>query len=293
MSDDPVIVNLCPTGMVPRRATVPHLPVAPDEIAADVARCADAGASMVHVHARDDDESPTWRRERFEEIVAAVVDRAPDIIVVVTTSGRDWQDVDRRAESLDVHEVVRPEMASLTLGSMNFPTGPSINAPETIAALASRMRERGIVPEIEIFDVGMANVMGYLRRTAVLTDPTYVNVLWGSRGTADLSAINIAAVLAALPAGATWAFGGIGRYQLRANTMAMALGGHVRLGIEDNPYENWEARTPATNPRLVERVVRLGRTLGREPASPAQAREIIGLPAPGDRVRAVRPAGTR
>nr|WP_199732106.1 3-keto-5-aminohexanoate cleavage protein [Cellulomonas triticagri] len=285
MSEDPVIVNLCPTGMVPRRATVPHVPVTPAQIAADVARCVDAGASMVHLHARGDDEAPTWRRERFEEIVAAVVDRAPEVIIVVTTSGRDWQDVDRRAESLDVHEAARPEMASLTLGSMNFPTGPSVNAPETIAALASRMRDRGIVPELEIFDVGMANVLGHLRKTAVLADPTYVNILWGSRGTADLSAINIAAVLAALPAGSTWAFAGIGRFQLRANTMAMALGGHVRVGLEDNPYEEWAGRTPATNPRLVERVVKIGRALGREPASAARAREIIGLPVPHDRAR--------
>lgn len=283
MSDDPVIVNLCPTGMVPLRADVPHLPVTPREIAADVRRCADAGASIVHLHAREDDESPTWRRERFEEIVAAVVDRTPEIILVVTTSGRDWQDVGRRAESLDVSRVARPEMASLTLGSMNFPSGPSVNSPETIAALAGFMRDRGIVPELEIFDVGMANVLSYLRRTEVLSDPTYVNILWGSRGTADLSAVNIAAVLAALPAGATWAFAGIGRYQLRANTMALALGGHVRVGLEDNPYADWATRTPASNPLLVERVVRIARSLGREPASAAQARAIIGLREPGSR----------
>jgi uncharacterized protein (DUF849 family) len=280
MTNDAAIVNLCPTGMVPRRDFAPHVPITPRQIAQDVRRCADAGASMVHLHAREDDETPTWRRERFEEIVAAVVDKVPDIVLVVTTSGRDWQDVDRRSESLLVSSAARPEMASLTLGSMNFPTGPSVNSPDTIEALATRMREHGIVPELEVFDVGMANVIHYLRRKGILTDPTYVNILWGSRGTADLSAANVAAVLASLPRQATWAFAGIGRYQLRANTMALSLGGHVRVGIEDNPYEEWNTRTPATNPRLVERVVRIAREMGREPATPDQARRIIGLPAP-------------
>ncbi|MHC6223004.1 beta-keto acid cleavage family enzyme [Arthrobacter sp. MMS24-S77] len=277
------IINLCPTGMVPRRETVPHVPITPEEIAADVRRCADAGASMVHLHAREDDGTPTWRRERFEEIIASVVDAVPEIVLVVTTSGRGWQDVDKRSESLDPQGTARPEMASLTLGSMNFPSGPSVNSPETIEALAGRMRRQGIVPELEVFDVGMANVIHYYRKQGILTDPTCVNVLWGSRGTADLSAANVSAVLATLPGNTTWAFAGIGRYQLKANTLALALGGHVRVGLEDNPYEDWTDRTPATNPRLVERVVRIAKELGREPADPAKTREIIGLRQPVDR----------
>lgn len=290
MTNDAAIVNLCPTGMVPRRDVAPHVPITPHEIAHDVRRCADAGASMVHLHAREDDETPTWRRERFEEIVAAVVDKVPDIVLVVTTSGRDWQDVDRRSESLLVSSTRRPEMASLTLGSMNFPNGPSVNAPDTIEVLATRMREHGIVPELEVFDIGMANLIHYLRRKGILSDPTYVNILWGSRGTADLSAANVAAVLASLPSQATWAFAGIGRYQLRANTMALSLGGHVRVGIEDNPYEEWTNRTPTTNPRLVERIVRIAREMGREPATPDQARRIIGLAEPIRNPSTVRPS---
>lgn len=278
------IINLCPTGMVPLRETVPHVPITPEEIAADVRRCADAGASMVHLHAREDDGTPTWRRERFEETIASVVDAVPEIILVVTTSGRGWQDIDKRSESLDPHGTARPEMGSLTLGSMNFPSGPSVNSPETIEALAERMRRQGIVPELEVFDIGMANVIHYYKKLGILTDPTYVNVLWGSRGTADLSAANVSAVLATLPGHSTWAFAGIGRYQLKANTLALALGGHVRVGLEDNPYEDWTERTPATNPRLVERVVRIAKELGREPADPAKAREIIGLRQPVDRL---------
>lgn len=276
MSDD-VIINLCPTGMVPRRAKVPHVPLTPEEIAADVRRCHEAGASMVHLHARDGEE-PTWRAERFTEICEAVAQTAPDIVLVVTTSGRDWSDLERRTESLTVSGVAKPEMASLTLGSMNFVSGPSVNSPQTIEALARAMQERDIVPELEIFDVGMANYARYLVSRGILRPPFYANILLGSIGTAELSAANAAAVLAALPEETTWAFAGIGRFQTAANTLALGLGGHVRVGLEDNPYHDWSTREPGTNPKLVERTVRIARELGREPATPERAREIIGLP---------------
>ncbi len=280
-SCDRLIVNLCPTGMVPRTRDAPGLPVTPAAIAADVARCRDAGASVVHLHARDDDEQPTWRPERFAEIVAAVVERTPDVVLVVTTSGRSWGDVDRRAAVLDLAGPLRPEMASLTLGSNNFATGPSVNAPETIVALATRMRERGIVPELEAFEPGMVAYGRHLAAKGVLGGPFYINLLLGSPGTAEVSAASLAALLAALPPGATWSVGGIGRHQPAANALGIALGGHVRVGMEDSPYLDYgRSRTPATNARLVERAVRIAGELGREPATPAQARAIIGLPVP-------------
>jgi uncharacterized protein (DUF849 family) len=286
-SDGKLIVNLCPTGMVPRTRDAPALPVTPAAIAADVARARDAGASVVHLHARDDDEEPTWRPERFAEVLHAVVEAAPDVVLVVTTSGRTWGDVARRAAVLDLDGPIKPEMASLTLGSNNFATGPSVNAPETIVALATAMRERGIVPELEAFEPGMVAYARHLAAKGVLAAPFYVNLLLGSPGTAELSAASLAAFLAALPDGATWSLAGVGRHQLRANTLGIALGGHVRVGMEDSPWHDYApARTAATNPGLVERVVRIAREHGREPASPAEARAIIGLPVP-DRLAAV------
>ncbi|MBS2966754.1 3-keto-5-aminohexanoate cleavage protein [Actinocrinis puniceicyclus] len=274
---DKFIVNLCPTGMVPRRAKVPNVPITPAEIAKDVRRCYEAGAGMVHLHARDDDEEPTWRAERFTEIVDQVVSLTPDIVVVVTTSGRNWSELEKRAASLTVDSAARPEMASLTLGSMNFASGPSVNSPETIAGLAAAMQERGIVPELEIFDVGMANYANYLISRGVLKPPYYFNILFGSIGTAEVSAANAAAMLASLPQPSTWAFAGIGRFQLAANTLALSLGGHVRVGLEDNPYFDWSSKNATTNARLVERIVRIAREMGREPATPQETREIIGL----------------
>ncbi len=281
----PLIVNLCPTGMVPRTRDAPALPVTPAAIAADAARCRDAGASIVHLHARDDDEEPTWRPERFAEVVAAVVDAAPEVVVCVTTSGRTWPDVERRAAVLDLDGPLRPELASLTLGSNNFTTGPSVNAPDTIAALAERMAERGVVPELEAFEPGMAAYARYLAARGVLRPPFYMNLLLGSLGTAELSAASLAAFLAAVPEGTVWSLGGIGRFALAAQALGIALGGHVRVGMEDSPHLENRTRTPATNARLVERVVRLAREHGREPATPAQARALIGLPVP-DRLAA-------
>ncbi|WP_286156975.1 3-keto-5-aminohexanoate cleavage protein [Streptomyces sp. AA4] len=275
---DKVIVNLCPTGMVPRRAKVPAVPITPEEIAADVRRCRDAGAAMVHLHARDDNEEPTWHPERFAEICDAVASVAPDLVLVVTTSGRNWSELDKRSASVRIGGPAKPEMASLTLGSMNFASGPSVNSPETIAGLAAAMREHNVVPELEIFDVGMANYANFLIERGILTGPHYCNILLGSRGTADVSAANAAAILASLPTDTTWAFAGIGRSQLAANTLALSLGGHVRVGLEDNPYYDWADRSPATNPRLVERVVRIAAELGREPMTPEEARKTIGLP---------------
>ncbi|AOH85689.1 hypothetical protein AWL63_18840 [Sphingomonas panacis] len=263
--------------MIPVRAQVPAVPITPKEIGLDVGRCYDAGAAMVHLHAREDDESPTWRGERFEEIITEVLLRAPEIIVCVTSSGRNWSDLPRRTEALSIPDPHKPELASLTLGSMNFPKSASVNAPDTIIGLIDAMQAANIVPELEVFDVGMANYARSLAKAGRLKPPYYFNILLGSLGTADFNATNIAAIVGSLPEGSTWALAGIGRYQLSANVTSLTLGGHVRVGLEDNPYFDWRTREPATNPRLVERLVRLGRELGREPVTPRIAREIIGI----------------
>lgn len=277
VGEDRVILNLAVTGMVPTKEQNPHLPVTPEEIARDCARCRDLGVSIVHLHAREDGE-PTWRREVYARVIDAVRDRCPDVIVCVSCSGRHVREVEKRAAVLELEGDRKPELASLTLGSMNFPTQASVNAPETVRCLAERMKERGIVPELEAFEVGMIDWAHYLIRKGVLRPPYYFNLLLGSRGTAALSPLNLGTMLAALPDGAIWSVAGIGRYQLRANVMALAAGGHVRVGLEDNIWMDGKRTDLATNPRLVERVVRIARELGREPATPAEAREIIGLP---------------
>jgi uncharacterized protein (DUF849 family) len=288
---DELIINLAPTGMVPTRSDSPHVPLTPDEVALDVRRCRDAGASIVHLHPRDDRGEPTQSRERAAELIDAVRASAPDIVVGITTSGRRNPELQGRAAVLDIEGILRPEMASLTLGSLNFPKQASVSAPSTIRGLAERMRERGIVPEWEVFDFGMLDYATYLRAHGLLGDPVYVNLLLGSLGTAAATPLNLSLLVERLPAGATWAAAGIGRFQFAMNRLAIAMGGHVRVGLEDNLWFD-DARTElATNPRLVERLVRLGRAMGREPASPDDVRQRLGI-APIERARGsdVRPA---
>ncbi len=276
---DSLIVNLAPTGMVPTRADTPHVPLTPAEVAADVRRCRDAGASIVHLHPRDEEGRPTQSPERAAEFIAAVREAVPDIVVNITTSGRRDPELAGRARVLDLDGAVRPEMASLTLGSLNFPKQASINAPATIAGLAERMRDRGIVPEWEVFDFGMLDYAAYLRDRGLLGDPVYVNLLLGSLGTSAATPLNLALLVERVPAGATWAATGVGRFQSAVNRWAIAMGGHVRIGLEDNIWFDDERTDRATNVRLVERVVAIGRAMGREPASPAEVRTRLGIPA--------------
>ncbi|MEM8885348.1 MAG: 3-keto-5-aminohexanoate cleavage protein, partial [Planctomycetota bacterium] len=230
-----IIINAALTGMVPRKADVPHLPETPDEIAADAARVAAAGASIVHLHARVHGE-PTHEKEVYGDIVEAVRARCPELVICVSCSGRHVRELAQRSEVLELDGDRKPDMASLTLGSLNFPGQASVNDPTTIAGLATRMREHGIRPELEAFEPGMVEVAHYLLRKDVIDAPLYFNLLLGSRGTAACTPMNVAAMTAALPAGSTWALAGIGRFQFGANLMAIAAGGHVRVGLEDNVW---------------------------------------------------------
>jgi len=272
-----LIINLCPTGMIPQKSDTPHLCITPVEIAKDVKRCYELGVSIAHLHARDEQGAPVWQPERFAEIIHEIKSFAPDLIIVVTTSGRNWSDLEKRCAVLDLSGDLKPDMASLTLGSMNFPKQASVNPPDVIQALAGKMHQKNIVPELEIFDIGMINYGAYLIEQGVLKPPHYFNLLLGSLGTASLSAANIGLMIQSLPRGSTWALAGIGRHQLAANTIAIALGGHVRTGLEDNLIYDFKIRSEASNPRFVERLLRIAKEFGREPATPSEARKIIGL----------------
>ncbi len=265
--------------MVPTRAETPHVPLTPSEVAADVRRCADLGVAIVHVHPRDEAELPSQSAERALEYFEAIRAAAPDIILCATTSGRVVSDLEPRVAVLAIDGDVRPEMASLTLGSMNFPKQASVNSPDTIRGLAAAMAERGIVPEWEVFDLGMLDFAHYLRGHGLLGDPVYVNILLGSLGTLAATPLNLALAVERLPAGATWAATGVGRFQFAVQKWAIAMGGHVRVGLEDNIWFDDDRTQLATNPRLVERLVDIGRASGREPASPERVRELLGIAA--------------
>jgi uncharacterized protein (DUF849 family) len=270
----PLIVNAALTGMVPQRTDNPHVPITPAEIVADVRRCRDAGATIVHLHAREDDGTPTYRREVFAEIFAGVRTACPEVLISGTCSGRLHNEFHQRSQVLDE----MPDFGSLTLGSLNFPTQASVNAPDMIRRLAEAMNERGVVPELELFDLGMADYAHYLIRKGTLRPPFYANLLLGSLGTLAATPDNLCAMVRALPRGTTWSATGIGRHQFFINSLAVTMGGHVRVGLEDALYMNWETKRQASNAALIDRVVRLAEAAGRQVATADETRQIIGLP---------------
>lgn len=275
---DDLIINAAITGMVPTKKDNPHVPVSPEEIIADVRRCRDAGASIVHLHARDSDDLPTYRKDIYSQILNGVRKVCPDIILCVSTSGRVFKTFEQRSEVLELVDPA-PEMASLTLGSMNFARNESVNSPDMIKALAMKMAKRKITPEWECFDLGMVEYSHYLTSHEILRPPFYCNLLLGSLGTISATAFNLATMVRALPDGVTWAAAGIGRYQFSVNTLAITMGGHVRVGLEDNLWFDEQRSRLATNADLIDRLVGVARACGRSIASPQKARQIIGLPA--------------
>jgi uncharacterized protein (DUF849 family) len=274
-----LIINAAVTGMLPMRADSPHVPIRPREIIDDVRRCRDAGATVVHLHAREPNGEPTYKKDIYQEIFEGVREHCPELLISGSCSGRLYGEFRHRSEVLEL----RPDFGSLTLGSLNFPQQASVNSPSMIQQLALAMKERRIVPELEIFDLGMADYSHYLVRKQILVPPFYANILLGSLGSMAATAENLCTVIRALPAGTTWSATGIGRYQFFINSLAVTMGGHVRVGLEDALYYDWRTRQLATNAGLIDRVVRLARAAGREIATAAQAREIIGMPSAGRR----------
>jgi len=272
----PLIINAALTGMVPMKSDNESVPITPAEIGEDAARVVAAGASIVHLHARDADGVPTYRREIYAEIIAAVRERCPDVVVCVSTSGRTFKSFEERSDVLELDGDLKPDMASLTLGSLNFPKHAVTNAPDMIRQLAERMGERGIIPELEVFDLGMVDYARYLLERGILKGPQYVNILLGSLGTLSASPLNLAYTVQALPPESTWAAAGIGRFQFAVNAMAVTMGGNVRIGLEDNLFLGVKER-PATNAALVERIAALSRAFERPISTPAQTRATIGL----------------
>jgi 3-keto-5-aminohexanoate cleavage enzyme len=272
---EPLIINAAITGMVPMPADNPSLPVTVEQIVAEARRCANAGASILHIHAREEDGTPTWRAEIYQEIIRGIRSNCPGLLISASTSGRLWPEFEKRSAVLDC----RPDLGSLTPGSMNFPSQPSVNSPQTIRDLAEAMKKRGIVPELEFFEIGMIDfVRDHLAAKGIIQPPIYANLLLGSLGTMSASARNLVHMVDALPAGTVWAAAGIGRFQLPINNLAIAMGGHVRTGLEDNLWMNPAKTDPASNVRLIERVVRVAEAMGRPIAGADTARKMIGLP---------------
>jgi uncharacterized protein (DUF849 family) len=271
----PCPIVLAPTGMVPTRAMTPHVPLTPAEIAADVRAAAEVGISSVHLHARDEGGEPAWERRIYAEIIDRVRSECPDVVINVSTSGRTWSEVEKRADVLALDGDLKPDMASLTLSSLNFMSGASVNAPHTVRELARIMRDRGITPELEIFDLGMLNFARVLRKEGLLVGPVAANLFFGNVAGMQAGLSEVGLAVERVPEETTWSGAGLGAYQLTAQALAINAGGGVRVGLEDGIHLDRERTTLARNVDLVERVHALLEIAGRTAMTPADYRRSV------------------
>ncbi len=273
-----LMVNFCPTGMIPTKAMTPHVPITPAEVIDDACRALELGVAIVHLHAREADGTPTYKGEIYEEMILGIRGHFSDAIICVSCSGRNFPEFEQRSEVLDLTGAARPDLASLTLTSLDFPTGTSQNAPDMVLALGEKMVARGVKPELECFDFGMINAANMLIAKGLLGEPPYYfNLLLGSRYSVPATARHLSNMLEDLPADSVWSAAGVGLFQLPMNVLAIAMGGHCRVGLEDNIYHGFDRGELATNEGLVERLAHISETFGRPLASSSRARALLGL----------------
>lgn len=264
-----VIITVAPTGSVPTRETNSHVPLTPDEIARDVYQCYCAGASVAHIHARSVEGKPTTDPEVFMGIFAKIRSLC-DIVIQVSTGVRGGGEEERLAPL-----GLKPEMASLATGSSNFARSVNYNPPQFVQRLAQIMLDHGIKPELEIFDFSMIDNALYLLDRGLLKPPLHFNLVLNVPGSLKGTPKNLFLLKEHLPSRCTWTVSAIGGSHRQLTALALVLGGHVRVGIED--VIELEKGTPVSNVELVTRVARLAETLGRSIATPAEARAILAL----------------
>jgi len=269
-----LIITVAPTGSVPRKKDTPYVPVTPDEIAETAYLCEQEGASVIHVHCRDENENPTSDYTVFKETVDKIRKRS-HLIVMVSTSGVAGKSDEKRVQPLKT----KPEMASLTTGSLNFagrkPSVVYVNRWETITFLAQKMLETNIKPEIEAFDVGFISQGIKLIEQGLVKEPAHFQLVMGVDGGIPASPENLIHMRNQLPLNATFVVAGMTKWQLPMTTLAILMGGHVRVGLEDNLY--YAKGKLARNEELVTRARLLVEQLQREIASPDEARQILRL----------------
>ncbi len=272
------ILNFAPTGMIPTKEMTHKVPIQPSEIIDQVLEAAGLGANMIHLHARDPITGrPTFKKEVYAEIIAGIRAKNEDLVLCVSTSGRDFQGFAERSQCLELKGELKPDMGSLTLSSLNFNKQASLNAPDMIKALAGKMLDNGIKPELEAFDLGMINYANYLLDRNLIKPPCYFNLILGNIACAQANLLSLGLMVKELPPGSIWSVGGIGDSQLRMNAHGIVDGGGVRIGLEDNIYFDAERTMLASNRDLITRILGIAAAMGRTPYSHKEARTVLGL----------------
>ncbi len=266
------IVTAAVVGAEVTRAQSPHVPYTPAEIAQAAVDAWRAGAAVVHLHARWPDGRPSQRPEHFREIIDRIRAAPSDVVVQCSTGGAVGMSVDERLGSL----VDGAEMATLNLGTMNFGDDVFVNSRPDIVRIAARIRERRLVAECEVYDAGMLDTLRWLLREAHLAAPYHVQLVLGVPGGMAANERNLRFLVEGLPEATHWTAAGIGRAQLELADLALRLGGHVRVGLEDNLYVARGVLATGSHV-LVERAVALAIAAGRTVATASEARALLGI----------------
>lgn len=244
------IINFCPTGMVPTKALTEHVPVQINEIIEQTHEANEIGITIAHLHARNLDETPAYSIKVYQKIFEGIRKHCPDLVLCGTTSGRTHPKFEHRSQVIEL----QPDMCSLTLSSLNFYSQASVNNPNLIQQLALKMKEYGVVPELECFDLGMINYGKYLISKGIIEGPFYWNILFNNIAGIQSNLSQIGAAVDSIPSKQYVSLAGLGKDQLKINTIAIASNLGVRIGLEDNIWFN-EARTKkATNFDLLKRI---------------------------------------
>jgi 3-keto-5-aminohexanoate cleavage enzyme len=274
-----VILTAAIVGAELTREITPWLPITPQEIADEAARCREAGAAVIHLHVRNDDGSNTQSAERFGAAIEAIRAKT-DCIVQVTTGGEVGMSMDVRAQPL----ACKPEMATLNCGSLNFGNDVFVNKRPEIRDLARRLRAAGAMPELECYEVGHVEEALLLYKEGLIGAPLHFQFVMGVAGGIGATEANLHHLRSLLPTPndaegknvVTWAVAAIGRFQKPLTEAALRLGGHVRLGLEDNVYLSRGVLAEGSAP-LVGQAAQYARSIGRRPVDPSRARALLGL----------------
>jgi 3-keto-5-aminohexanoate cleavage enzyme len=269
-----LIITAAITGSRISRETTPHIPITPEEIAQSAVECWNAGAAMVHIHVRDPQTGlGTQDMEIFRKVVDSLREKT-DLVLCLTTSGIPGRNLptEERLAPLEL----KPEVASLDAGSINLGGSVFLNSPEFLERAADKMRTAGVKPELEIFDLGMLITCLRMRDEGKLDAPLHFQFVLGTPWGAPATPKSLIYLHEYIPENSSWSVIGIGKGHLPMSMMAMVMGGHIRVGMEDNIYYT-KGVLAETNAQFVKRIVRLAREYGREVATPAEARKILKI----------------
>lgn len=269
-----LIVTAAITGSRITRETAPYIPITPDEIVQSAIECWRSGVSIVHIHVRDPKTGlGSQDIELFRQVVGPLREKT-DLILCLTTSGIPGRNlpIEERLAPLELE----PELGSFDAGSINLGGSVFINTPEFLVEAAQKMKGKGVKPELEIFDLGMIFTCLRMRNEGHLDEPFHFQFVLGTPWGAPATPKSLLHLYEHIPENSTWSVIGIGKGHLPVSMMALVMGGHIRVGMEDNIYYH-RGVLARTNAQFVERIVRIAKEYGREIAAPNEARKILGL----------------